>query len=337
MEIIQGSVQRAFPIDDASRVGEARRHVAALCQELGFNAVLSGQAAIVVNELGTNLGKHARPGGRLLIGTRHTDTVPELEILSIDDGPGIRDLALAQRDGFSTAGSPGTGLGAVKRLASDFDIHSDVPTGTAVLARLRAAPRPASEFRVGAAALPAPGEQVSGDDWAVAIDGERAAVLLADGLGHGEFAAEAAQAATALFVKEPFGNLRDSLEAAHVALRMTRGAAVTRGVLDAATGTLHAVGAGNVLIRLVSGVSNRSVLPQNGTVGVQIRRTEEMRVDWPAYAVAVFYSDGLQSRWPPEAIVPLLGHDPSLAAAVLVRDYGRGRDDVTVVVVRRKD
>lgn len=335
MEIVQGSVHQAFPVDEASRVGEARRHVAKLCEELGFDAVLAGKAAIVVNELGTNLVKHAT-GGRLWIATR-TGSVSELEILSIDHGPGIRDMDQAMRDGFSTAGSPGTGLGAVQRLASDFEIHSDLAKGTVVLARLRSSARADARFRYGVVALPAPGEQVCGDGWAIALEGGKAALLLADGLGHGEYAAEAAQAAVSLFVQEPFASLKTSLESAHSALRMTRGAAVTRAVLDAEAGSLQMVGAGNVLMRLVSGVSNRSLLPQNGTLGVQIRRVEETRNEWPAHAVAVAYSDGLQSRWPPEAITPLLGADPSLAAAVLVRDHGRGPDDVTVLVVRRND
>jgi anti-sigma regulatory factor (Ser/Thr protein kinase) len=335
VEIVQGSVHKAFPLDDPSRVGEVRRHVAALCVELGFDEVLSAQAAIVVNELGTNLVKHAK-GGRLLVATRG-GAVPELEILSIDHGPGIGDLAMAMRDGFSTAGSPGTGLGAVKRLAADFGIHSDLAKGTVAVARLRRGAGPRSQFRYGVVALPAPGEVVCGDGWALAFQDERAALLLADGLGHGEHAAEASQAAVSLFVQQPFAQLKEAQESAHASLRMTRGAAVTRAVLDGDANTVRMVGAGNVLMRLVSGTSNRSVLPQNGTVGVQIRRVEEIRQEWPPHAVAVVHSDGLQSRWPPEAITPLLGADPSLAAAVLLRDYGRGPDDVTIVALRRDD
>ena len=324
-------------MDDPSRVGEARRHVASLCLELGFDAVLTGQAAIIVNELGSNLVKHAT-GGQLWIGMR-AGAVPELEMLSVDDGPGIRNVDQAMQDGFSTAGSPGTGLGAVKRLASDFDLHSEAPSGTVILARLRGGPSPASAsaFRHGAIAIPAPGERVCGDGWALATDGARAAVLMADGLGHGEFAAEAAEAAVALFAANPFAELKVAMEDAHAALRMTRGAAVTRAVLDAGDSTLAMAGAGNVALRLVSGVYNRSVLAQNGTVGVQMRRVEETRMSWPDHALVVLHSDGLQSRWPPEAIVPLMARDPSLVAAVLVRDFGRGRDDVTVVVLRRND
>lgn len=322
-------------MDDPSCVGEARRHVAAICRELGLDDVRSGQAAIIVNELGSNLCKHARQG-QLWIAARQGD-VPEIEILSVDHGPGIRDLSLAMRDGFSTAGSPGTGLGAVQRLATDFDIHSEVDKGTVILARLHAGARGTRAFKWGVVALPAPGETVCGDSWGVAFDEQRAALLVADGLGHGEHAAQASLAAVDLFAKQPFAKLKDALEEAHVILRMTRGAAVTRAQLDSQAGTLLSAGAGNVTIRIVSGVFNRSVLAQHGTVGVQMRRVEETRMMWPAHALVVCHSDGLQSRWPPEAIVALIGRDPTLAAAVLVRDYGRGRDDVTVLVMRRDD
>ncbi len=322
-------------MDDPSCVGEARRHVAAICRELGMDEVRSGQAAIIVNELGSNLCKHARQG-QLWIAARKGQA-PEIEILSVDDGPGIRDLSQAMRDGFSTAGSPGTGLGAVQRLATDFDVHSEVGKGTVILARLRTAAARTGAFKWGVVALPAPGETVCGDSWGVAFDGHRAAMLVADGLGHGEHAAEASMAAVDLFAKQPFAGLKEALEEAHVILRMSRGAAVTRAQLDAETNSLLAAGAGNVAMRIVSGVFNRSVLAQNGTVGVQMRRVEETRMDWPAHALVVCHSDGLQSRWPPQAITALIGRDPTLAAAVLVRDYGRGRDDVTVLVMRRDD
>ena len=335
VEIIQGSSHTSFPMGDPSCVGEARRHVAALCRELGFGEVACGQAAILVNELGTNLCKHAQQG-QLWIASRQADG-PEIEILSVDNGPGIRDLSLAMRDGFSTAGSPGTGLGAVQRLASDFDIHSEVGKGTVILARLRAGPRPKQAFQWGVVALPAPGETVCGDSWGVAFDGQRAAILVADGLGHGVHAAQASQAAADQFVKKPFAELKSALDEAHVILRITRGAAVTRALIDAESDALLSVGAGNVAIRVVSGTFNRSMLAQYGTVGVQMRRVEETRMAWPPHALVVCHSDGLQSRWPPEAVEPLIGHDPTLAAAVLVRDFGRGRDDVTVLVVRRSD
>jgi anti-sigma regulatory factor (Ser/Thr protein kinase)/serine/threonine protein phosphatase PrpC len=309
-----------------------------LSARLGFDETLAGRVALIVNELGSNLLKHAQRG-RLLLAERRRHA-GEIEILSIDEGPGIRNLDQSMRDGFSTGGTPGTGLGAARRLADDFDIHSSVPGGTLIVARVRqrsGEPPPAGQFDTGVVALCAPGEMVCGDGFAIGIDGSNAAALLADGLGHGPQAAEAAQAAIALFVKAPLDSPAKQLEAAHTLLRMTRGAAVSLVQLDAEGSQIRSAGAGNVVTRLVSGVANRTLLSQNGTVGVQIRRVEEIRGEWPAHALVVMHSDGLLTRWAPEVLAPLLARDPSLAAALLVRDFCRGRDDVTVVIVRRKE
>ncbi|MEO8855627.1 MAG: anti-sigma regulatory factor [Burkholderiaceae bacterium] len=336
--MIHGTLHAVFPIGDASRVGEARRHAQTLARAAGFGEVPAGRLALVVTELATNLLKHAKQG-RLLIAGRIQP--PAVEVLSIDEGPGIGDLDQCMGDGFSTGGSPGTGLGAVRRLADDFDIYSSVPAGTLIVARVRAVKAvdtvPEAKFRVGAVAIAAPGEVVSGDAWALAIDDAQVAVIMADGLGHGPDAAIAAQAAMRVFERNPFAEPRSTLESAHVALHGTRGAAVCTALADAASGSIRLAGAGNVAMRVLSGISDRTLLSQHGTVGLQMRRTEEVRGEWPAHASMVIHSDGIQKRWLAAVIVPVLARDPVLAACLLVRDFCRGRDDVSIVILRRKE
>jgi anti-sigma regulatory factor (Ser/Thr protein kinase) len=337
MEMIAGWLHVAFPIDDASRVGEARRHASTLAQGLGWNEVDVGRVALVVTELGTNLLRHAR-NGRLLIAAR--PALGDIEVLATDKGPGIANIARCMGDGFSTGSTPGTGLGAVRRLAQVFDVQSSVPQGTVVLARMAAASstRAAADARVeiGAVALCAPGETVCGDGWAACVAGSRAAVMLADGLGHGPQAAEAAQDAVAVFQQEPFADPRAILEEAHRALRTTRGAAVTLVQADAEEGTIRSAGAGNVIARVVGGASDRTLLSQHGTIGLQVRRLEEVRAEWPPHAVLVLHSDGIEARWAAPLVHPALAHDPSLVAALLAREHLRGRDDASAVVLRRK-
>lgn len=309
-----------------------------LAADLGYDEVAAGRVALVVTELGTNLVKHALKG-RLLIASRQFEQGPaEIEMLSIDEGPGIADMNRCMRDGFSTGGTPGTGLGAAKRLSDDFDVHSAVPAGTLIVARVRARPhRHEGLLRFGVVATPAPGETVTGDGWSLAIEGARAAVFMADGLGHGPLAEEAAQAAVAHFRNKPFQDLSEMLQSAHQLMRSTRGAAVAAAVLDTAASRIRSVGAGNVIMRVVSGVSDRTVLTQNGTLGVQIRKPEEVATDWPPHAAFAIHTDGIMQRWPGTVLAPLLGRDPSLAAALLMRDFCRGRDDATILVARRKE
>jgi anti-sigma regulatory factor (Ser/Thr protein kinase) len=334
--MIFGTFHAVFPMGDPSRVGEARRHAAQLAHECGLGEVEAGRLAIVVTELATNLVRHATQG-RLWMSSRPARR--EVEVISVDEGPGIPDVERSLGDGFSTGGTPGTGLGAVRRLAQHFDLYTHVPEGTVIVARVRAAGVAEDEAAacVGAVSLAAPGETVCGDGWGFALSGERAAVMVADGLGHGPDAAEASAAALEAFADGPLEGPRQLLHRAHQALRRTRGAAVMVLDADGGTGTIRSSGAGNVMARLVSGVTDRTLLCQHGTAGITIRTPEEASTPWPPHAMLVVYSDGIESRWKAETMAPLLGRDPTLAAAVLVRDHCRGRDDATVAVLRRKD
>ena len=332
--MIRGTFHTAFPIGDASRVGEARRHAALLAHDCKLDDVEAGRLAIVVTELATNLLRHA-DNGRLLLSARPERS--EVEVVAIDDGPGIPDIERSMGDGFSTGGTSGTGLGAVRRLAQHFDLHSSVPGGTVVVARVRsaAAESPAAGTCVGAISLAAPGERVCGDGWCFALEGDDAALVVADGLGHGPDAAEAAEAALAAFSEAPLAGPRALLERTHASLRSTRGAAIMLLHANAAAGTVRSAGAGNIVARLVSGISDRTILTQHGTAGVTIRTPEEVGNTWPPHALLVVCSDGIETRWFRETLVPVLGRDPTLAAALLVRDHCRGRDDATVAVLRR--
>jgi anti-sigma regulatory factor (Ser/Thr protein kinase) len=339
MEMIRGLQHAAFAMDDGSRVGEARRHATDLALRAGLDEVHAGRVALVVTELGNNLVRHAE-GGALLIGVDAERS--EVEVISTDRGPGMQDVARSLRDGFSTGGTPGTGLGAVQRLSTDFHIHSSAGEGTVIVSRVRspatagAEPAPPAVVVAGIC-VALPGEIACGDAWAVAFDGGRCRVMVADGLGHGPDAAEASRAALDVFTAEAWRALPSLMSAVHAGLRSTRGAAVSVLELDGEAGVVRSCGAGNVTARLLSGGSDKTLLSQHGTAGVQMRTPEEARTDWPDHAILVVHSDGIETRWSPQRLMPVLARDPALAAAILWRDHNRGRDDSTVVVLRRAD
>jgi anti-sigma regulatory factor (Ser/Thr protein kinase) len=327
-------VHQVFPMDDVTRVGEARRHAAGLAAELGFNELDAGRLALVVTELGTNLQRHAQKG-RLLIAARAA--MGDVEVLAIDEGPGIADPQQSLKDGFSTSSTPGTGLGAVKRLADDFDLHSAVPDGTVCVARVRsdtAVPPPEAAVELAAICLPAPNETVSGDGWSAALEATRSAIVLADGLGHGPDAAEASNASLKVFANDAFVDLTRGVRETHQALQTTRGAALILARVEA-DAVVYA-GAGNIVGRVVSGVFDKTLITQHGTVGLTIRAPEVTRQEMPPHALLVLHSDGIDTRWKPERILPVMRSDLSLVAAVLLRDHTRQRDDATVIVLRRR-
>ncbi|RZL03326.1 MAG: histidine kinase [Rubrivivax sp.] len=335
----------SFDVHEVSQVGEARRAAVHLAETLGFDDVAAGRVALVATELGNNLVRHAQKG-RLLVGRVQGDEGHALvEILSLDQGPGIANVAACMADGYSTGGTPGSGLGAVRRLSQEFDLFSARPAGTVIMSRIAAkagqgaAPaiaRPATRFEMGAVALAAPGETVCGDAWAVVQDDHLAAIIVADGLGHGPQAAEASHTAVSVFRSMPFGAPGHVVERMHGGMRATRGAAVMMAQLDLDENALIYSGAGNIAGRLISGVGDKSLASQHGTVGVQIRHLKDVRQPWPDHALLVLHSDGLTTRWDLDNARGILQHHPTVVAGWLVRDHSRGRDDATVVVLKRR-
>jgi anti-sigma regulatory factor (Ser/Thr protein kinase) len=331
----------AFEMNESSQVGAARRASVQIAEGLGYDAVATGQVALVATELGNNLVRHAR-GGQLVVAAVCADGGEwGVEVDSIDSGPGMADVAASLADGHSTGGTPGNGLGAVRRLSdASFDMYSAPSEGTAIVTRIRAgaAVQAASRaaFEYGAIALPMAGEAVCGDAWCVVQEGGRAAVLVADGLGHGPDAAEASAAAVEAFRPLAFDAPAAVLERIHQRLRSTRGAAVAIAQLSATDDSVLFCGAGNVAGRLFNGVVDRTLLSQHGTAGLRMRSLQAQRYEWPAHGLLVLHSDGLKSRWTVQAAPRLLQHHPAVLAAWLCREQHRGRDDATVVAIRRR-
>ncbi len=329
-----------IPVSEQSQVGEARRAALRLALEHDLDETARGRIALVVTELGTNLARHAT-GGRVLVGCRASPQGCVMEVISIDSGPGMADVSRCLRDGYSTGSTPGTGFGAVQRLSTDFSVFSVVGRGTVILSRIWA-PALAEQGVQGARprfahagiCLAAPGEIISGDAWDIRVDDHKATVMVADGLGHGPIAAEAAQAAIDAFRKGS-GSPAALLERAHPLLRSTRGAAVAVAELDARTNAVVFAGAGNISGRLISGVEDRSLMSQHGTLGVQIRKLGDIHYPWPDHALLVLHSDGLTTRWKLDDVRGLLQCDPAVVAGWLVREHTRGHDDLTVVVIKR--
>jgi anti-sigma regulatory factor (Ser/Thr protein kinase) len=330
-------------MDEQSKVGEARRQASALAQELGFDETVCGQAAIVATEAATNLLKHSVGGALILHAVGSNQNRDGLEILAIDSGPGIRDLAECLSDGFSTTGTSGNGLGAIKRLAHSFDAYSQPEIGTAIWARFESAaphhsPGRSLELKIGAVNLPITGERVCGDAWAMVERDGFSFLMMVDGLGHGSLAAEAASLAVRVFHEHSALEPEALIRATHAALRSTRGAAIAVARFDTRRGVLHYAGVGNiasVLVNMADGQTT-SLISHNGTVGYIMSRVQTLEYPWTADSLLLMHSDGLATRWNLGRYPGLCRKEPALIAGVLYRDHKRSHDDVTVVVARQE-
>ena len=326
-----------IPVAGKCQAGEARRQARVWTQEAGGDAELVARVALVVTELANNLLLHTTgQTGALLLRRLERASVVGIEILALDTGPGTANFGVFMRDGYSTAGTPGTGLGAVRRASEVFEVHSQPGIGTALLSEVWPKP-PAGEsrWRVGAVNLPMRNEAVSGDNWCFR-EGEagRSRLVIADGLGHGPAAAEASRLAVDTFAAHKHLALVPLMGAMHDALRPTRGAAVAVAEIDPARETLRYVGVGNIAASILTGGKTSNLVSMNGIVGVRGEKIQEFSYPWPQNSVLVMCSDGLKSQFHLQRYAGLLGRHPALLAGVLYRDCNRGTDDTTVAVIQ---
>ena len=328
---------RAVTIDGESRVAEVRRFAVASGKSIGFDEGESGRVAIVATELATNLLKHAG-GGEILLSTFDDGDGPGVECIALDRGPGIFDVALCMQDGHSTAGSPGTGLGAIGRQSQVLEIHSSPKHGTAVLVRLYKGRLESRSVRAlppyGAVSIPIAGEEACGDAWSARQVGGVLTLMVVDGLGHGPMAAAASHAAIRVFEAtnpEPTFGLMEKM---HAALRATRGAAASVAQLGGDPKAVAFVGVGNVAGVVIQGSGARRMVSYNGTLGHALKTVKPFSYPTEGDVLVVLASDGLGTSWSLEDYPGLGQRHPSLIASVLYRDFSRKRDDVTVLVGR---
>jgi anti-sigma regulatory factor (Ser/Thr protein kinase) len=324
-------------VSDVSQIAEVRRSAVALATRLGFDETGKGRVALVVTELASNLLKHAKEGEVLMRAVYEPGrSGVGFEVLSIDAGPGITNVGRALQDGFSTAGSVGSGLGAIQRLASEFDLYSMPGRGTGLLARLWPSEEQVREndVAVGVVQVAAPHERRCGDGWSYAADLRYHTFVMVDGLGHGEGAAAAADAAFEVMPSARTTRPAALLATIHDRLRSTRGAAVLIVQVDLTDAAVRHAGIGNVSGVLFGAERPRHLVSQNGIVGHEARRISEVETPRGEKWMLILHTDGISGRWDLDHYPGLSARDPSLVAGVLYRDYKRGRDDATVLVAK---
>jgi anti-sigma regulatory factor (Ser/Thr protein kinase) len=329
-------------IDESSKTAEARRFARGLAAKLGLSETVAEQVSIVVTEACTNLLKHAGRGEIILHSSSEgSDSTAALDLLALDQGPGMRNLQQSLQDGFSTGSTSGHGLGAIIRLSQASDFYTAPQKGTGILARWWSQPRRPSSpghpgtLQISSVNLPKLGEEISGDAWGAVHLSDSVVILLADGLGHGLEANTAASEAVRMLRLHPDLPPAVLLERVHGALRSTRGAAVAVARIDLAHAKLTFAGVGNISGRIYSGSEPRHGLASvSGTAGHQVHKLQEFNYPWPADGLLQLHSDGLLSATGLESYPGLSQRDPALIAGVLYRDFARGRDDSTVVVAK---
>ena len=319
-------------VEDLSQVGECRRAVQRLATLHEFDETLVGRVGIVTTEMTNNLVKHAGRG-ELLVQALQDGMSISIEMVTVDRGPGMQ-VDLCMRDGYSTAGTAGTGLGAISRLSTMFDMYSHAQ-GTVAVARIskqeKAATAVSPNLEFGAISVAIAGEIECGDIWRIASRDDATAILVGDGLGHGPLAATAARAAAAAFDEKPFQPPAESMQNLHQALSGSRGAVGACAILSPGGKVVYS-GVGNICGSLVSCERSRGMVSHNGILGVQLLRKQQFEYEYGVGDRVVMHSDGLSARWSLSDYPGLFVRHAAVIAGILYRDHARPRDDVTVVV-----
>jgi anti-sigma regulatory factor (Ser/Thr protein kinase) len=349
---------RWLQVEDVSAVAACRNAALILADRLRFPAARADQLALAVTEAASNLHKHASEGS-LWLGVNRDGDPPGIDLVTIDAGPGLADVDAVLRDGHSTAGTLGIGLGAIRRLADFCDLYSRPGHGTALAARFHGvlaggttppyppdhggADRPSIPPRGGADRPSAPprwaglirpiiGETECGDAYAAVQVGDTVTAVMCDGLGHGPLAAAAAAAGVAAFLEDPAGDPATMLGRMHRRMAGTRGGAV--GVVQLGGGTARFSGLGNIAASVLGQGRRKSMISIPGIAGLQARTIRQFDYELPPGAAVILHSDGISARWEAAALPGLETRDPLLIAAVLLGAAGIHRDDAGILVLK---
>jgi anti-sigma regulatory factor (Ser/Thr protein kinase) len=331
-------MEATVDVTEPSQTAEVRRVVAEIGKMHGMAEIDLGRAALAATELSTNLVKYAKRG-RIAVSWFEEGSSSGLQLIALDHGPGFENFQASARDGHSSGGSLGIGLGAIMRTADVFDMYSVEPAGSVFLARICVkAIKPrilAGSLLLGSRADPKLGQTECGDAWGYKQAGRWQRICVIDGLGHGPLAARASAEAVRVFNTCPEADTPvDILMKAHTALKSTRGAVMAVIAIDTLAGVAFFAGVGNIAGVIFGANKPQHLVSIDGTVGYNVRAFRQHEYAWGPDSTLVMNTDGFGSRWNLSKLPGLLRRHPALIAAVLHRDFSRDIDDSTVVVAR---
>lgn len=333
-----------IPVSIPADVLWARRAAKSAAEESGFEAKAVEEVALVASELATNLHRHAF-GGRLSISTLVTKGRTGIELEARDAGPGIPNVEEAISDGFSSSGGLGLGLGTVNRLMDEFSIESSVGTGTRILCRrwsqhARAMVDHECPLKFGVASRAHPLMKENGDAFVVKQAPGLALAGLIDGLGHGQYALRAAQAARQYVENHYDQPLPAIFQGVGRACRGTRGvvmALIRFSWKEASLGgpppvLVEFASVGNIEARFLGMGPFPRPLLRRGILGVNAASAPLVKGDWMPGGAVILHTDGISTQWREEDFPEIRALAPALAAQKILASRARDNDDATVLI-----
>jgi anti-sigma regulatory factor (Ser/Thr protein kinase)/serine/threonine protein phosphatase PrpC len=337
-------------IKEWHQVATTRRKIAEFTKKIGFSVKEIDEISIVVLELAENLLAHKTKEGKIICSKIKEGNKTGIQILSMDSGPGIKDVTKALFDGYSDKGTLGIGLGAVSRLTGEFDITSKTKTsrlpvydgregiGTVIGVRKWLSSNEKNEntkntdMKFGILSRPFKGEKSNGDNVFLKEFDKKIMIAVIDGLGHGFGAEEASQKTVECLDKNYFRDLDYIINQIKADIRKTRGVVMSIALIDHRKKLLNYVGIGNVTTRIYKSPEDIRPVNNNGMIRATVPRFRISQYPWSNENIIVMTTDGVSEKNDPDKYPDLINKHPMVIAGVLFRDYARYTDDATIVV-----
>jgi len=329
----------SFPADDRSYFSLIKKEIHRLATEVGMNAARINELDLIVAEMTSNLFKYS-DDGELLVGVFPNGGSPYIELISIDNGPGMINPARMMQDGMSTSNTLGHGLGSMKRLSDTFELYSQIGWGTIALSRVFSEPenlKIKTDVIMRPIVVSKPGEKVSGDGFVYKKTDKYIKMMLADGLGHGPEANYAVNEAATAFKVFPDYSPTETIRFIHTAIKKTRGAVVNVLGYDLASRTWASAGVGNIAARMFGPVNFKNHMSYNGIVGHNIPGTmNDQQYSADEFNQVMLCSDGIKTRIDMARYPLMYKYDLTVLAAAIYKDHARRNDDMSVVIAKVK-
>lgn len=294
--------------------------------EMGFDPLATNLIGLAYSEIAMNALRHGG-GGRGVM--RQSANGKGVEIRIEDFGPGIMDLETAARDGFSTYGSLGLGIGAARRSVDEVDYEKHDATGVRVVLR-HYLDVPPTDIDIGVVSRPVLAHEANGDAYVIKkYQGDSLFVALIDGSGKGDAAAKTAKLVAEelrTLYRAPLDHAFHACDAAVKAAQPQRFAEMSLARITSATVEFAAIG-NNFARTNAEGVSLQA---QSGTLGLTMPDQICVRkFARPPSFCLLLCSDGIA-----DPIMPTSSDHSSYQSAKSIFDrHYIGDDDATVIYV----
>jgi len=336
-----------FKINNDWDIGHTRRYVVEESKKLGFNSTELGEISIVINELCTNFIKHEAVEGTLIFKTLiETDKIG-IEIIAQDKGPGIQDVDEVIKNGVSSKGTMGGGVGAIKRLMDSFEIYSNyssleskhpdlAPIGTMIIIKKwihNNLKLKENDIKFSILSRPHPGLGVNGDYYYIKKLKDRYIFAVIDGLGHGAEANLASKLVSEIINENTHKAIEDIFISVNNGILATRGAVAGIILIDTDKKEFQYSAVGNIEFRYILNGTTQRLICTNGILGTYY--SNGIRVHKKIYekgTVITMCTDGIMNKWDFTSYLDIDLTNPSVFANSILKDFGKDNDDATILV-----